>query len=86
MPEIGLKRPRVVSPISQRKTVGVPEHVRVRLEGQLGHLSCSCDHSGESGRREWRAALRCEHEGRLRLLFALEPSESAQLVPEDRMF
>jgi hypothetical protein len=32
MSEIGLQRPGVVAPIGQRKTAGVPEHVRVRLE------------------------------------------------------
>jgi hypothetical protein len=38
MSEIGLQRPGVVAPIGQRKTAGVPEHARVRLES---HRSAS---------------------------------------------
>jgi hypothetical protein len=72
----------------ERKAAGVPEHVRVRLEDQLGHLSSSLDHSREASSRKGRAALRGEHEGRFRLLLALEPSDrlcagSALLDPAD---
>jgi hypothetical protein len=72
----------------ERKAAGVPEHVRVRLEDQLGHLSSSLDHSREASSRKRRAALRGEHEGRFRLLLALEPSDrmcagSALLDPAD---
>ena len=49
--------------ISERIAAGVPEHVRVRLEDQLGHLSSLFNHTGEAGRREWQAALGGEHEG-----------------------
>ena len=38
MAEVGLQRARVMSPISERVTASVPQHVRVGLERQLGHL------------------------------------------------
>jgi hypothetical protein len=47
--EVRLKRPCIVSSVGQCVAAGVPEHVRVCLEGQLGHLSGSFDHSGEAG-------------------------------------
>jgi hypothetical protein len=42
-------------------------------------------HAREASGGGWGAALRCEHEGRLRFLIALEPPEGAQLVTDDRM-
>lgn len=36
MPEVSLQGPRVVTLVRQREAAGVPEHVRVRLESQLG--------------------------------------------------
>ena len=85
MAEISLQRSCVVASVGERVATGVPEHVRVCLDRQLGSDARSFNHAGEAGRREWSAALRGEHEGRLRLLFALEPAEGPQLVPEDRM-
>jgi hypothetical protein len=38
VPEVRLKRPRVVPPVGQGMAAGVPEHVRVRLEAELGGM------------------------------------------------
>lgn len=73
MAEIGLKRPRIVPLVRQRIATGVPKHVRVGLETQLGLGACPFDHPGEPSSSEWRSPLRGEHEGRLEPLLALEP-------------
>ncbi len=47
--------------VGQGTAAGVAQHVRLGLEGQLGHFRDWFDHSiipGEAGGREWRAALR----------------------------
>ena len=46
MAEIGLQRPRIVALVGQGKTTGVPEHVRVSLETELGGLAGALDHLG----------------------------------------
>ena len=58
---------------------------KVHLDRKFGPGGGSIDHAREASGGEWGAALRCEHEGRLRFLIALEPPESAQLVTDDRM-
>ena len=83
--EVGLQRPRVVALVGQRITAGVPQHVRVRLEGQLGLPARPLDHAGEPSGAERCPAFRGEHEGRLGLLLALEPPQRPQFVAEDRM-
>jgi hypothetical protein len=42
--EVGLQRPRVVALVGKR----VAEHVRVRLEGELGRFPGPRDHFGEA--------------------------------------
>ena len=54
--------PRIVPPVGQRIAAGVPEHVRVRPEAELGGDAGALDHAGEARRRKWRAPLRCEDE------------------------
>ena len=49
----------------------------VSLEVESCRLSGPLDHPREARRRERRAALRREHEGRLGLLLALEPPQGA---------
>jgi hypothetical protein len=57
MPEIGLESARVVALIGQCIAASVPEHVRMRLEIQLGLDPCAFDHAGEARNREWGVAL-----------------------------
>ena len=65
---------------------GVPEHVGVRLKGQLGLVPpCPLHHASEPGGAEGFTPLRGEHEERLGLLFALKPPQGPQFVPKDRM-
>jgi hypothetical protein len=61
------------------------QHVRVRLDRKFGPGGGSIDHAREASGGEWGAALRREHEGRLRLLLTMQPPEGAQVVLEDRM-
>ena len=48
VPEVGLQRARVVPLVGQGVAAGVPEHVRVRLEAELGLDPRSLDHAGEA--------------------------------------
>ena len=80
MTEVGLQGPRVVPLVGQRITAGVPEHVRVRLEGELRLDPYPLNHAGKAGRGEWRATLGREHERRLRVLLPLQPAQRTQLI------
>ena len=77
MAKVGLQGARVVPLVGQGVATGVPEHVRMRLEPELGLGPRSLDHAGEPSGRERCAPLRGEHEGRLGLLVALEPPQGA---------
>jgi hypothetical protein len=57
VPEIGLQRPRVVALIGQRITAGVPQHMRVDLEANLGFVAGAGQQLGKAGRGEGTAAL-----------------------------
>ena len=83
MAEVCLQGPRIVSLVRESIAAGVPEHVRVRLEGKLGLDPGSLDHAGKPGGAEGGAALRGEHEGRLRLPLALKPPQRPQFIPKD---
>src|SRR5262249_18897160 len=72
--EVSLQRPCVGAFVGQRVAAGMPQHVRVRLECELGLDRCPFHHAGEPGSAERCPALRGEHEGRLGLLLTLEPS------------
>jgi len=85
MAEVGLQRPCVMAPISQRVAACVTKHMWMGLEGQLGRLTGSFDHSGEAGGRKGRASLRGEHKRRPWLLLAPEPPQGPQFFAEDRM-
>src|SRR6516165_2598369 len=55
------------------------------LELEPGGLSSALHHPRKAGRGERRAALRGEHEGRLRFLLALQLAQRPQLVAADGM-
>ena len=57
MAEVRLWRPCVVTFVGQRVTAGVPQHVRVSLEGESGFNARTLDHACEARRGVWRAAL-----------------------------
>jgi len=78
--KVSLKGTGIVALVGQGEAAGMAQHVRVRLEAELGGLAGTLDHAREPGRAEGRAALGCEHEGRLGLLLALELAQGAQLV------
>jgi len=59
--EISLQRARVVSLVSQRVPTGVPQHVRVRLKGELGLPARPFDHAGEASRTKRRPPVRTEN-------------------------
>ena len=52
LPQVCLQRPGIVTTVRQRIAAGMSEHVRVRLEAELGLDTCSFDHPGEAGRGE----------------------------------
>jgi hypothetical protein len=47
--------------VRQRIAAGVTQHVRMRLERQLGRVASSFNHAREACRGERRAALGREH-------------------------
>ena len=85
VPEKGLQRSRVVAAVCERVAAGVPQHVRVDLESELGCRACSLDHPSEASGGKRRATFGGENERRLWLLLAPEPTQGAQFVPKDRM-
>jgi hypothetical protein len=58
----------------------MPKHVWMALEAKLGAGAGPINHSGESSRAKWRAALGDERECRFRLLLALKSAQSAQFI------
>jgi hypothetical protein len=83
--KIGLQGAGVVPVIREFVAASMPQHVRMRLKGELSHNPSPFNHARESSRAKRRAALGREHEWRLRLLLALEPPQGAQFVSEDRV-
>ena len=57
----------------------------VRLERELRLHTRTFDHPREAGRGEWGASLRGEDKVRFRLLFALQPPQHPQFIPDDWM-
>src|SRR5690242_18590905 len=70
--QVGLQRARIMPFVGQRGAAGVSEHVRVGLKAQPRRLASPPEHTGEACSAKRRAALRCEHKGGPRLLFALQ--------------
>jgi hypothetical protein len=54
VPEIGLQGSGIVALVRQGEAAGMPEHVGVRLEAQLGRFACALHHPRKASRREWR--------------------------------
>jgi hypothetical protein len=52
VPKVRLQCPRVVPLVRQGITASVPNHVRVRLEAQLGLPARALDHAGETSGAE----------------------------------
>ena len=80
MAEIGLQSAGVVPVIREFVAASMPQHVRMRLEAELGQSPGALDHPRKPCGAEWRAAFGREHEWRPRLLLALEPPQGAQFV------
>jgi hypothetical protein len=55
--KVMLERPRIVPLVGQLVAAGVPEHVRVHREGQIGLQSCTGDKLADVARRHWAATL-----------------------------
>jgi hypothetical protein len=71
------KVPKALEQSVAQVAARVPKHVRVYLEPQTSLRTRTLDHAGEASSCEWGTPLRCEHEGRLGLLLALEASQGA---------
>ena len=71
--------------VRQREATGVPQHVRVNLQGDPSGRTSALQHARKPRRGEGRAALGREHERRSRLLLTLESAEGAHLVADDGM-
>ena len=83
--EVGLQGASVVALVSQGKTAGVPQHMRMRFEAQLGLPARPFDHAGEASRTKRCPAFLGEHEGRLGFLLVLKPPQRPRFVSEDWM-
>src|SRR5664279_6369105 len=83
--EVSLQGPRIMPHVRQSVAAGVAEHVRVRLEGQLGLPARAFDHAGEASRTKRCPAFRGEHKGRFGFLLALKTPQGPQLVTKDRV-
>jgi hypothetical protein len=77
VPQVGLERPGIDPVVCQLEAAGMPQHVGVRLDTQLGDDGGSLDHAIEPRRRQRRPALGYEHKRRWRAA-ALVPAELAQ--------
>ena len=56
MSKIGLQCPRIMPSVGKRVAASVTQHMRVRLEGELGGRRGALDHAGEAGSVERRAS------------------------------
>ena len=64
MAEVGLERSGIDALIGQRVAAGMPEHVRMDLEADLGFVTGAREEFSEARRRERATPLRGEDEGR----------------------
>jgi hypothetical protein len=73
VPHVGLDRPGVVAIVGELKPRGMPQHVGVDLDAEIGFDAGALDHAAESRCRERCAALGHEHEGRLHAIALMLP-------------
>jgi len=86
MTEPSLDCPGIVPLVGEDIGTGVAKHVRVRLQFEAEPFAGRpLDHSGKAGRRERRAALTHEDEGR-RGTLTLLAAQRTQLIPLQRMY
>jgi hypothetical protein len=64
MAKIGLQRSRIEALVGQCVAAGMPEHVRVDLEPNLGFVAGARQQLGKAGRGERSTPLRGKGEGR----------------------
>ena len=83
MTEVGLQRPGIVALVGQGEATGVPQHVGMGLEAQLGGFASPLDHAREASGGEGRAALAGEDKRRGWILLPLEPTQRPKLVTDD---
>ena len=83
--EIVLDGPRIVAVIGELVAAGVPQHVDVNREAELGPFANVLDLSIERIRRERRAALAREHKRGVRPLVGAEFAQCPQFIAADRM-
>ena len=74
MAQVSLQGSRVVSFIGQGEPAGMPQHVGMSREAELGSLASALYKLGKAARGERRAALRGKHERRFGVLLALQPA------------
>jgi len=58
--------------VGQGEATGVPQHVRMSLEPEIGFGTRALHHAGKAGGGEGRSAFGGEYERRLGLLLALQ--------------
>jgi len=83
--EIVLDGSRIVAVIGKLVAAGVPQHVDVNREAELGPFANVLDLPIEGVRREWCAALAGEHKLGVRPLVGAELAERPQFIAADRM-
>ena len=54
---VGLDRPGIVLVVGQLEISGVPQHVGMHFDAEIGFGAGALDHAAKAGRRQWRAAL-----------------------------
>jgi hypothetical protein len=73
--EISLQGPRIDTVVGKLEAAGMAQHVRVSLDLEPCGLTSPTDELLEVGHGHWRTALGNEQEGRLTLLFAVQPAQ-----------
>jgi hypothetical protein len=78
--KIRLQGASIVPIIREFIAAGMPQHVRMRLKGELGLNPSALNHAGESSGAKRSATFGGEHERRFRFLLTLKSPQSTQFV------